>query len=66
MPNVRLELPGVTLGLGADPVSPEFGARVFDAGAGGHSDYLAPGSRALGNIARIAAGRLPDEGAGHA
>ncbi|CAL9486128.1 hypothetical protein SUDANB106_03169 [Streptomyces sp. enrichment culture] len=62
VPNVRLELPGVTLGLGADPVSPEFGARVFDAGGGGHSDYLAPGSEALGNIARIAAGRFPAEG----
>ncbi len=33
------------LGLGPDPVSPDFGARVFDAGSGGHSDYLAPARR---------------------
>ncbi|MDG9702777.1 alpha/beta hydrolase [Streptomyces sp. DH37] len=66
VPNVRLELPGATLGLGADPVSREFGARVFDAGGGGHSDYLVPGSRSLANIARIVAGRPPAGEARHA
>ena len=45
------------LGLGPDPVAGEFGARVFDAGPGGHSDYLAPGSRSLRNLTGIALGR---------
>ncbi|MDQ0844096.1 alpha/beta hydrolase [Streptomyces sp. V1I6] len=57
VPHVRLELPGTDVGLGADPVSAAFGARVFDAGDGGHSDYLKPGTTALGNLALIAAGR---------
>jgi hypothetical protein len=34
----------------------EFGARLFDAGPGGHSDYLKPGSVSLRNLARIVAG----------
>ncbi|MEV5238037.1 alpha/beta hydrolase [Streptomyces cinnamoneus] len=55
VPHVRLRLPFATVGLGADPVSRGFGARVFDAGAGGHSDYLKPGSVPLRNIARIVA-----------
>ncbi|MFF5261058.1 alpha/beta hydrolase [Actinomadura viridis] len=45
------------LGLGPDPVSRRFGARVFDAGSAGHSDYLAPGSPSLRNLAGIALGR---------
>ena len=44
------------LGFGADPVSPGFGARVFAAGSGGHSDYLVPGSLPLRNLAEIALG----------
>ncbi len=59
VPHVRLELPFATVGLGADPVSKAFGARVFDAGDGGHSDYLEPGSVPLRNIARIVAGTTP-------
>ncbi|MGR6920118.1 alpha/beta hydrolase [[Actinomadura] parvosata] len=49
--------PGVELGpfgFGADPVSPGFGARVFDAGDATHGTYLRPGSPALKRIARIA------------
>ncbi|MED7924172.1 alpha/beta fold hydrolase [Nonomuraea sp. LP-02] len=59
VPHTRLHLPFVTLGLGTDPVSPGFGARVFAAGDGGHSDYLADGSLSLHNIARIITGQDP-------
>ncbi|WP_328807813.1 alpha/beta hydrolase [Nonomuraea antri] len=59
VPNVRWRLPFATVGLGADPVSPGFGARVFPAGNGGHSDYLRAGSVALENIARIVSGGNP-------
>lgn len=46
------------LGLGGtDPMSPAFGARRFEAGRGGHSDYFTPGSRSLRNLALIALGR---------
>ncbi|TDC03060.1 hypothetical protein E1267_27495 [Nonomuraea longispora] len=34
-----------------------FGARVFDAGSGGHSDYFAPGTASLRNLTMIALGR---------
>lgn len=57
VPNVELRLPSVDVGFGTDPVSPEFGARVFPAGDGGHSDYLAPGSVPLRAIADIVVGR---------
>lgn len=53
VPHVRF----LGLGLGPDPVSARFGARVFDAGHGGHSDYLAPGSASLRNLTDIALGR---------
>ncbi|MGP3935207.1 alpha/beta hydrolase [Nonomuraea sp. KM88] len=56
VPHVSVALPFVTVGLGADPVSPRFGARIFAAGGGGHSDYLASGSKALESIARIVSG----------
>lgn len=59
VPHTRVRLPFATLGLGADPVSREFGARVFPAGDGGHSDYLRPGSVALANIARIVLDQAP-------
>ncbi|MFC6884030.1 MULTISPECIES: alpha/beta hydrolase [Actinomadura] len=52
VPHVRI----FGLGLGPDPVSRRFGARVFDAGGGGHSDYLAPGSTSLRNLTDIALG----------
>lgn len=45
------------IGFGADPVSPGFGARRFDAGTGPHSAYLKPGTVALRNLALIALGR---------
>ncbi|PVD00314.1 alpha/beta hydrolase [Streptomyces sp. CS014] len=60
VPHVRLPVPFVaTVGFGTDPVAEEFGAEVFDAGAGGHSDYLLRGSRSLTNLARIVAGAEP-------
>ncbi|MEU9484822.1 alpha/beta hydrolase [Streptomyces decoyicus] len=59
VPHTQLHLPFFTLGLGADPVSPAFGARLFPAGAGGHSDYLEPGSVSLRSLARIVSGQDP-------
>ncbi|NUW00404.1 alpha/beta hydrolase [Streptomyces sp. CAI 127] len=60
VPHVRVRVPFVaTVGFGTDPVAEEFGAEVFDAGDGGHSDYLLRGSRSLTNLARIVAGAEP-------
>ncbi|MEV2210999.1 alpha/beta hydrolase [Streptomyces sp. NPDC050997] len=56
VPHVRADLFGTTVGFGTDPLSPSFGARVFAAGDGGHSDYFAPGSASLTNLARIVLG----------
>ncbi|MFJ4842681.1 alpha/beta hydrolase [Streptomyces sp. NPDC088746] len=56
VPHVELPLPFATVGFGTDPVSPEFGAELFDAGDAGHSDYLARGSVSLRSIAGIVAG----------
>ncbi|MEZ0094618.1 alpha/beta hydrolase [Streptacidiphilus sp. EB129] len=56
VPHVRVQLAFATLGFGADPVSPGYGATIFPAGEGGHSDYLKSGSVALANIARIVSG----------
>lgn len=56
VPHVRADLLVTTVGFGTDPVSPAFGARVFAAGDGGHSDYFRPGSVALANLARIVLG----------
>ncbi|MDA5281729.1 alpha/beta hydrolase [Streptomyces sp. Isolate_45] len=51
----HLELGG--LGHGADPVSPEFGARVLSsAGARSHTGYFEPGTASLDNFARIGTG----------
>ncbi|MEU6716572.1 alpha/beta hydrolase [Nonomuraea sp. NPDC046802] len=61
LPHALIELPFATVGLGADPLWPAFGARIFAAGGGGHSDYLAAGSTALANIARIVSGRAGDD-----
>ncbi|MFE7452753.1 alpha/beta hydrolase [Streptomyces griseus] len=62
VPHARVRVPFVaTVGFGTDPVADRFGAGVFDAGDGGHSDYLLPGSRSLTNLARIAAGAEPLE-----
>jgi len=44
------------LGFGADPMSPDFGARIFATGDGGHSGYLDPGSASLVNLTYIALG----------
>lgn len=60
VPHVSADLFGTTVGLGADPMSPSFGAHVFAAGDGGHSDYFRPGSAALANIARIVLGETSE------
>ncbi|MEZ0115926.1 hypothetical protein ABH920_009968 [Catenulispora sp. EB89] len=57
VPHVQVDLLGVSVGFGDDPVDPAFGARLFDAGKGGHSDYLRTGDTALRNLALIAMGR---------
>ncbi|MFH9012680.1 alpha/beta hydrolase [Streptomyces sp. NPDC017943] len=56
VPHLDAGLFGTTVGFGTDPVSPEFGARVFTAGDGGHSDYFRPGTDSLANLARIVLG----------
>jgi hypothetical protein len=45
------------LGFGQDPTSVAYGAQVFDAGSGTHSEYFKPGSLALRNLSLIALGR---------
>ena len=44
------------LGFGQDPMAAAFGARIFDCGGVGHSDYFRPGGIALQDLARIALG----------
>ncbi|MEU6425440.1 alpha/beta hydrolase [Microbispora sp. NPDC046973] len=61
LPHTAVRLPFGTIGLGGDPLDPRFGARIFAAGDGGHSDYLNDGSPALANIARIVSGHAPAE-----
>ncbi|MFF4398144.1 alpha/beta hydrolase [Streptomyces sp. NPDC001480] len=56
VPHVRADLLVTTLGFGTDPVSPAFGARVFDAAGADHSGYFTQGSTALANLARIVLG----------
>ncbi|MFF9485959.1 alpha/beta hydrolase [Streptomyces sp. NPDC014676] len=56
VPHLSVDLLGTTVGFDTDPVSPAFGARVFAAGDGGHSDYFAPGSASLANLTRIVLG----------
>jgi hypothetical protein len=60
VPHVRLDLFGTVVGFGTDPMSPSFGARVFAAGDGGHSDYFRPGSTALANLAHIVLGETSE------
>ncbi|MFJ1972462.1 alpha/beta hydrolase [Streptomyces sp. NPDC087903] len=60
VPHVRTDLLGATVGFGRDPVSPAFGARVFAAGDGGHSDYFTPGSASLTNLTRIVLGETSE------
>ncbi|MFJ5774954.1 alpha/beta hydrolase [Streptomyces sp. NPDC093094] len=64
VPHIRAELLGTTVGFGTDPVSPAFGARVFTAGHGGHSDYFAPGSASLAGLTRIVLGETPEASRG--
>ncbi|MEU9452943.1 alpha/beta hydrolase [Streptomyces sp. NPDC048277] len=60
VPHIDADLFGTTVGFGTDPVSPPFGARVFAAGPGGHSDYFTPGSVSLANLARIVLGETTE------
>ncbi|MFE6353207.1 alpha/beta hydrolase [Streptomyces rochei] len=60
VPHLSADLFGTTVGFGTDPLSPDFGARVFAAGDGGHSDYFDPGSLSLTNLARIALGETAE------
>ncbi|WP_369171100.1 alpha/beta hydrolase [Streptomyces sp. R28] len=60
VPHIRLDLLGTTVGFGTDPMSPSFGARVFAAGDGGHSDYFRPGSTSLTNLTRIVLGETSE------
>ncbi|MFJ9704672.1 alpha/beta hydrolase [Streptomyces sp. NPDC101234] len=60
VPHIEADLFGTTVGFGPDPVSPRFGARVFAAGPGGHSDYFTPGSVSLANLARIVLGETTE------
>jgi hypothetical protein len=62
VPHVQVDLLGVNVGFGDDPVDPAFGARLFDAGSGGHSDYLRSGDTALRNLTLIALGRIGEVG----
>ncbi|MEU3447921.1 alpha/beta hydrolase [Streptomyces thermolilacinus] len=49
------------LGHGADPVAPEFGARLLSAdGAAGHGGYFVPGTGSLRNFAEIGVGAYDD------
>ncbi|WP_078628191.1 alpha/beta hydrolase [Streptomyces sp. NRRL F-2664] len=54
------------IGFGTDPVDPAFGARAFTVGAGGHSDYLKPGTRSLDTLAAIVLGTAPAQEASRA
>ncbi|MFH9858998.1 alpha/beta hydrolase [Streptomyces sp. NPDC017202] len=60
VPHTAVALLGTTVGFGTDPVSPDFGARVFFAGDGGHSDYFRPGSACLANLVRIVLGETSE------
>jgi hypothetical protein len=61
VPNESLTMFGTTAGFGEDPTEPSFGAIPFNAGDGGHSDYLKPGSPALDPLAHIASGEAARE-----
>lgn len=56
VPHTAADLLGTGLGLGPDPTSHGYGADLFPAGAGGHSDYLRPGSVALRSLAALVHG----------
>ncbi|MCW8376977.1 alpha/beta hydrolase [Streptomyces justiciae] len=60
VPHIKTDLFGTTVGFGTDPMSPSFGASRFAAGDGGHSDYFAPGSVSLTNLARIVLGETSE------
>jgi hypothetical protein len=53
VPHIRL----FGVGFGTNPTSPRFGARIFNAGGGTHSEYLKPGTRSLRRLTLIALAR---------
>ncbi|MFD7029431.1 alpha/beta hydrolase [Streptomyces sp. NPDC059917] len=57
VPHVQFTLGGESVGFGADPASPAFGARTLPTGDSPHGGYLRPGGAALRNIALIGLGR---------
>ncbi|MCX5203324.1 alpha/beta hydrolase family protein [Streptomyces sp. NBC_00237] len=63
VPHVSLDLGVATVGFGADPAAPEFGAHPFDAGDSDHSGYLSPGSASLAHLADIVTGAVVPGGA---
>ncbi|MEZ0064611.1 hypothetical protein ABIA32_000599 [Streptacidiphilus sp. MAP12-20] len=65
VPHLRLPILFTTVGLGADPVAPGFGARIFQAGDADHSGYLKPGSLALRSIAAIVTGAADASSTSH-
>ncbi|MFJ2739776.1 alpha/beta hydrolase [Streptomyces sp. NPDC087440] len=58
VPHVSLDLGITTVGFGADPAAPEFGALPFDAGDSDHSGYLSPGSASLTHLTGIVTGEV--------
>ncbi|MFE7645126.1 alpha/beta hydrolase [Streptomyces phaeoluteigriseus] len=60
VPHTDIDVFGTMVGFGTDPVSRAFGARVFSAGDGGHSDYFRPGSVCLANLVRIVLGETSE------
>jgi hypothetical protein len=57
VPNGSLSLFDTTIGFGADPMDPSFGATRLRAGSGGHGDYLAEGTPLMADFVLIASGR---------
>jgi hypothetical protein len=57
VPNGSLSVFDTTIGFGADPMDPSFGATRLRAGDGGHGDYLAAGTPLIEDFVLIAGGR---------
>jgi hypothetical protein len=57
IPNVSLSVFETTIGFGADPIEPSFGASSLRAGEGGHGDYLVQDGSLLEDLALVASGR---------
>ena len=57
VPNVSVSLFDTTVGFGADPTNPSFGASSLDPGDVGHGGYMNAGGRLIDAFALIAGGR---------